>query len=440
MNETLRAQAGLPARSAAVEALRLVLDRRKPLEEALESPGIKRQLSLLDERDRSYAMALVLTALRRLGQIDAALSELIAKPLPERAGPAAHVLRIAAAALVFLETPPHAAVNSAVEIAGQDGKARHFRGLINAALRRLADRAAAIRTSDPAPKLMPLWLANRWREANGEERAAEIIRAHTQEPPLDLTLKPGMNAEAWAARLGGHILPTGTLRLERAGKISELPGFADGAWWVQDAAAALPARLLGDVRGLRVLDLCAAPGGKTAWLSAAGAEVTAVDKSKERLARLEENLTRLQLEAKVIEADARDFATDAPFDAILLDAPCTSTGTIRRHPDIAWIKEADDIRALSLLQAELLEHAFSILKPGGHLVYSVCSLEPEEGEAIAEEFLARNPSAARDPVEQGEIPGTEGFITPKGELRTTPADWPGIGGLDGFFAVRLRRT
>lgn len=431
--------AGLPARSVALGLLSFILDRRRPLEEALEAGAIRPRLDALEERDRGYALALTRTTLRRLGQIDVLLADLIAKPLPASAGPAMHILRLGAADLLFLETGAHAAVNSAVELASADKAAQHFRGLVNAVLRRLSERADAVRAADPATTLLPAWLTQGWVRAYGEVRTTEIIRAHTNEPALDLTLKPGLDAPEWAERLGAHVLPTGSLRLARHASIPEMPGFADGAWWIQDAAAALPARLLGDVRGLRVLDLCAAPGGKTATLAALGAKVTAVDKSPERLARLKDNLARLKLEAETVEADARDYTADTPFDAVLLDAPCTATGTIRRHPDLPWIKEADDIRALSQLQSELLERAFGLVAPGGRLVYSVCSLEPEEGEEVVERFLAQATSAGRAAIGRDEIPGADAFVTAAGDLRTTPAEWPEWGGLDGFFAARFIR-
>ena len=431
--------AGLPARSVALGLLSITLDRRRPFEDALEVNSIRPRLDALEERDRGYALALARTTLRRLGQIDALLAELIDKPLPARAGPAMHILRIGAADLLFLETSPHAAVNSAVELASADPAAQHFRGLVNAVLRRLSERTDAVRAADPTATLLPAWLTEGWARAYGEARTAAIIGAHITEPALDLTLKPGLDANAWAARLGARVLPSGTLRLGRHPRVPELAGFEEGAWWVQDAAAALPARLLGDVRGQRVLDLCAAPGGKTATLAALGGRVTAVDKSPERLARLKDNLARLRLEVEIVEADARDYTADTPFDAVLLDAPCTATGTIRRHPDLPWIKEPDDIRALSQLQSEIVERAFGFVAPGGRLVYSVCSLEPEEGEEVIERFLARTQDAARAPIGADEIPGAEPFVSAAGDLRTTPADWPEWGGIDGFFAARIVR-
>jgi 16S rRNA (cytosine967-C5)-methyltransferase len=250
-------------------------------------------------------------------------------------------------------------------------------------------------------------------------------------------------AESWSQRLRGRVLPTGTVRSTAQGQISLLPGFNEGAWWVQDAAAAIPARLLGDVGGKSVADLCAAPGGKTAQLAFAGARVTAVDRSANRLGRVRENLARLSLAAEMITADATEWA-GRPFEAVLVDAPCSSTGTIRRHPDVAWLKREADVAQLTGLQARLLNRAITLLKPGGTLVYCVCSLEPEEGEQQIEALLGREASLERLPIAPGEIAGTAEFINPAGDLRTLPCQWPDpeprMAGLDGFYAARLRRV
>ncbi|MFZ1989737.1 MAG: transcription antitermination factor NusB, partial [Alphaproteobacteria bacterium] len=394
------------SRGLALAILSRVLDRRRPLEEALTEPALAGGLNELDDRERRYALNLVRTSLRHLGQIDDLLAHFVDKPLPPRAGATPHILRIAAADLLFLKTEPYAAVNSAVQLAARDSKARHFRGLANAVLRRVASEGASMLSAQKVEEvLLPQWLADGWRRAYGEERAAEIIKAHLAEPPLDITLKPGLNAEEWAVRLEAQALPTGSVRRFRAGQVTALPGFEEGVWWVQDAAAALPARLFKNIRGQTIIDLCAAPGGKTAWLAASGAQVIAVDKDEARAERMAGNLGRLKLEAKIVIADARDYKPDAAADGVLLDAPCSSTGTIRRHPDLPWIKEPDDIRALMMLQAELLAAGFAMLKPGGTLVYSVCSLEPEEGEEAIERFLKSEPNAQRAPISADEIPG-----------------------------------
>jgi 16S rRNA (cytosine967-C5)-methyltransferase len=280
----------------------------------------------------------------------------------------------------------------------------------------------------------------RWTAHYGVETAHAIAAAQRQPPPLDVTLKD--HADEWAARMRGTVLQTGTVRTATQGLVSRLPGYDEGVWWVQDAAAALPARLLGDVRGLAVADLCAAPGGKTMQLAFAGANVTAVDRSGARLSRLKSNLARTGLTAEIVEADATHWQ-GGPFDAVLLDAPCLATGTIRRHPDIAWTKRASDLVSLADLQVRLLDQAVALTKPGGRLVYCVCSLEPEEGERQIAALLARNASVQRDPVAVSELAGAEEFIGPEGDLRTLPSHWPNadvrLAGLDGFYAARLRR-
>jgi 16S rRNA (cytosine967-C5)-methyltransferase len=287
----------------------------------------------------------------------------------------------------------------------------------------------------------PKWLLARWSKHYGADTARAIAQADGHEPALDLTVKSG--AETWAERLRGRVLPTGTVRTLAQGAISLLPGFREGAWWVQDAAASLPARLFGDVRGKAVADLCAAPGGKTAQLAFAGARVTAIDRSPARLGRLRENLTRLELHADIVAADALEWQS-GPFDAVLLDAPCSATGTIRRHPDIPWLKSEADIAALTSLQQRLLDRAVDLLKPGGTLVYCVCSLEPEESEAQIAALLARDPRVARAPDAAQEVAGHAEFLNPDGDLRTLPPQLPDPdprwGGLDGFYAARLTRT
>jgi 16S rRNA (cytosine967-C5)-methyltransferase len=293
---------------------------------------------------------------------------------------------------------------------------------------------------DPVTLDTPPWLLSRWTHAYGDETGRAIARACTQEPSLDITVKT--DAESWAARLRGRVLPTGTIRTVAHGAVTLLPGFAEGAWWVQDAAAAIPARLMGDINGKQVADLCAAPGGKTAQLALAGAHVTAVDRSAPRLMRLTDNLRRLNLAAETVTADVAEWPSE-PFDAVLLDAPCSSTGTIRRHPDISWRKSATDLSSLMATQARLLDRVADLVKPGGTVVYCVCSLEPEEGEQAIDAVLAREPRLRRRPIGADEMTGIESFITPAGDLRTLPCHWPDaeprMAGLDGFFVARLER-
>jgi 16S rRNA (cytosine967-C5)-methyltransferase len=349
-----------------------------------------------------------------------------------------HLLATGAAQILFLDVPDHAAVDSAVQLAQNDPKLHHAGGFINAVLRRVArEREAILAESDPWLDT-PTWLEERWVAQYGEPLAMKIAEAHRAMASVDLTVKE--NPAAWAERLGGVLLPTGSIRLVERTAIRELPGFGEGAWWVQDAAAALPARLLQAKPGERIADLCAAPGGKTAQLAATGAEVLAVDRSAKRLQRLEENLARLNLKAETRAIDAEKL--DAPpFDAILLDAPCSATGTIRRHPDVAWTKSEEDIRKLAGLQTRLLDKAASLLKPGGRLVYCTCSLEAEEGERQAEDFLARHPALNRKPVTPDEIGGWADCITPQGDVRTLPFHLASAehdrSGLDGFFVARF---
>jgi 16S rRNA (cytosine967-C5)-methyltransferase len=278
----------------------------------------------------------------------------------------------------------------------------------------------------------------RWTACYGGTTARAIAAANRAEPALDLTVKS--NPEHWAEKVGGRVLATRSVRVIATGAVSALPGFAEGGWWVQDAGAALPVRLLGEVRGRRVADLCAAPGGKTAQLALAGAHVTAVDRARARLQRLRDNLARLALKAEIIAADVEEWSAE-PFDAVLLDAPCSATGTIRRHPDVPWLKNAEDIVKLSALQRRLLDRALALTKPGGTLVYCTCSLEPDENEAIVADLLARAPNVRRTPIAAAEVFGCAEFISKAGDLRTLPCHFPDsdsrFAGIDGFYAARL---
>lgn len=411
---------GLPTRKAARDLLEATLEQRRPLEEALEA--LPRRL---DPRDRAAAHRIAAAVLRRLGSIDEVLGPYLRREPPP---PARHALRIGAAELLLLETPPHAAVATAVALAP-----RAFAGLVNAVLRKVAaEGAAALEGLDGARLDTPAWLWSAWHAAYGPAVRA-IAEAHRGPAPLDLTLVPGAEPPA-----GAEALPTGSWRMAAGTRVTDLPGFAEGHFWVQDAAAALPALLLGARPGERVADLCAAPGGKTAQLAATGAEVTAVERDPARAARLAENLARLRLAATIVQADAATWTPPAPFDAILLDAPCTATGTIRRHPDVAHTKRARDVRAAAEAQVRLLAAAARMLKPGGRLVFATCSLQPEEGEA----HLARATALglAHDPLTTADLPGLPEAITPEGCLRTRPDFWPARGGMDGFFAARFRRT
>ena len=411
-----------------------VLYRRRPLDEAL-APG-----GALDQRDRALMRMLVATSLRRLGSLRALLAQYLEQGLPPNVPLVEAALLVGATQLLFLSVPAHAAVDLSVQLVAETRVARRYSGLINAVLRRLAASGRDKLAATPVTVDTPAWLLNRWEKIYGAETARAIAAAHQIEPALDLSVKE--NAEQWAERLGGRVLPTGSLRLIADGPVTALSGYDEGAWWVQDAAAALPARLLGEVKGMKVADLCAAPGGKTAQLAAAGANVVAVDRSPSRLKRVAANLTRLGLSAQAVVADAGEWDA-GPFDAVLLDAPCSGTGTIRRHPDIPWVKRPEDIATLAALQARLLRRAAALVRPGGLLIYATCSLEPEEGIDQIEAFLAERLDFARVPVKPAEIGGETSLISIKEDLRTLPCHMPDsdkrMGGCDGFYAARLAR-
>jgi 16S rRNA (cytosine967-C5)-methyltransferase len=440
---------GLAARRIAADILDGVLRRKIALDEQLSGKGAHPGLPALADRDRALMRRLTATVLRRLGTLRHLLGGFLDKGFPPEAPRVETILLLGAAQILWLDVPDHAAVDLSVRLAQADRRAGRYAGLVNAVLRRVAQSRDAL-ANDNTVRDTPAWLLARWSKHYGRDTAQAIARANGHEPALDLTVKQDADkniAESWAERLRGRVLPTGTVRTIAHGAISLLPGFAEGAWWVQDAAAALPVRLLGDVRGLKVADLCAAPGGKTAQLAAAGALVTAVDRSPARVARLRENLARLELAAETVAADVLEWPPETsnvePFDAVLLDAPCSSTGTIRRHPDVPWLKGESDITVLTSLQQRLLDRAVALVKPGGTLVYCVCSLEPEEGEQQIAALLARNPAVARVPVTAAEVFGHAEFLSPQGDLRTLPQQLPDPdprwGGLDGFFAARLTR-
>jgi 16S rRNA (cytosine967-C5)-methyltransferase len=417
---------GLDARLAAASAFERIRRQRLDLGRAFAPPRG------LAASDRAFAYTILTTALRRRGQIEAVLAGLLEKELPARSGMTGSILTTAAAELLYLNVPPHAAINSAISLCREDRQARHFAGLANAVLRRLSREGAARLAATPETLNTPGWLFDRWRRQFGDETATAIAKAHLVEPPLDLTAPA--DAPATARHLGGELLWNGTVRLvHHKGLVEDLPGYPEGGWWVQDQAAAIPAMLFRGPPGA-ALDACAAPGGKTAQLVAAGNTVTAVDRSGARLVTLRENLSRLRMAATIIEADVLQFSPEQRFDKVLLDAPCTATGTIRRHPDIPWLRTGSDIEKLSRLQAQLLEHVAELVRPGGELVYCTCSLEREEGEDRITAFLESRGDYRRDPVTTEEVDGHRALLNAKGDLRTLPHH-----GLDGFFAARLVR-
>ena len=430
---------GLAARRIAADILDGVLRRRTALDELLSGKSAHPGLAGLAERDRALMRRLVATVLRRLGTLRHLVGGFLDKGFPSDAPRAETILLLGSAQILWLEVPDHAAVDLSVRLAQADRRAARYAGLVNAVLRKVT-QSAATKHVDGSTRDTPEWLLKRWKKAYGPETARAIATANGHEPALDLTVK--QDAESWAERLRGRVLPTGTVRTLAHGAISLLPGFSEGAWWVQDAAAALPVRLLGDIQGKSIAELCAAPGGKTAQLALAGAKVSAVDRSPARLNRMRENLARLSLTVETVTADALDWQ-GGPFDGVLLDAPCSATGTIRRHPDIPWLKNEADLPVLTSLQQRLIDRAVELTKPGGTFVYCVCSLEPEEGQNQIETLLARDSRVTRSPISAQEVFGHAEFITTEGDLRTLPQQLPDPdprwAGLDGFYAARLTR-
>ncbi|MBC7952381.1 MAG: methyltransferase domain-containing protein [Rhodospirillaceae bacterium] len=417
-------------RHVALDLVSEVLDRRRLLDEAFAAHP---HMASLEGRDRAFARLLAATTLRRQGQIDALVAKFVGKPPTKLIR---HVLRLGVAQLLFLETPPHAAIATSVDLT-RELALNGFAGLVNAVLRRVDTEGRVLLAAQDAVRLnIPVWLWNSWDSHYGPERAAAIAAACLTEASLDITVAG--DPAAWAERLEAQLLPTGSLR--RSGcDITALPGFEDGAWWVQDAAAALPARLLGDIQGKRVADLCAAPGGKTLQLAAAGAQVTAIDLSEKRLRRVHENLARAKLSAEIIAADVAAWQPETLFDGVLLDAPCSATGTLRRHPDGLWLKSAAEVTKLAGVQARLLRAAAAMVRPGGTLLYCVCSLQAEEGAPQIDALLAEGAPFRRKPITPSEIGGLAEAITPDGDLRTLPYHMGELGGMDAFFAARLER-
>jgi len=407
-----------PTRLAAFDLLSAVLDRRRSLDDALDA------LPAMEARDKAAGHRLAAAVLRRAGTLDAVLEPKLRKAPPD---PVRHILRMGAAALLLLDTPAHAAVATAVGLARARGLAP-FTGLVNAVLRKVAGEGKAALEGLDGPRLdTPPWLWTSWGRA-----ARAIAEAHQHEASLDLTIAAHADPPP-----GGTALPTGSWRYPPGTRVADLPGFAEGNFWVQDAAAALPARLLAVQPGERVADLCAAPGGKAAQLAETGAQVTAVERDTGRIARLRDNLGRLRLSADIVAADVTAWRPPVALDAVLLDAPCSATGTIRRHPEVLHLRRPRDIAAMAEQQDRLLEAACAMLRPGGRLVYAVCSLQAEEGPERIAAALTRLPVRG-EPFQADETLLPEALL-PQGWLRTTPALWPERGGMDGFFVARLVR-
>lgn len=434
---------GLEARQAATRLLSAVIDAHTPLDALTDGEHGHPQYLALDGRDRSLVRAMLVSALRFRRTIEKMVIGRLDRPLPANARSLSALLHIAAAQILFLDVPDSAAVDLAVTQAKADPRSARFSGLVNGVLRNIVRQkenalAHTLANTDEAPD----WMIERLRAAYGDQ-AKEILEAHRKESPVDFSVKS--DPALWAEKLGGYVLPNGSVRVDSLGmSVPELPGFAEGEWWVQDAAASLPGRLLGDVTGLSVADLCAAPGGKTAGLAVAGAKVTAVDQSGNRLKRLKGNLERLGLTAEIVESDILKWQPTKKFDAILLDAPCSSTGTVRRHPDVPWTKTPEDIAKLAGLQRRLLERCFELVRPGGKVVFANCSLDPQEGEELVRSLLKDRPDIKLDAIAPAELPGSAHFIAPEGWLRTTPALYEvnseQLSEVDGFFAARFHQV
>jgi len=417
---------GLPARAAALQLLTTALSRRAGLEEGLYLPG----MTALEPRDRAFARALVMATLRWLKPIDTVLQSRLKKTPPDAI---VHVLRLGAVQLLVLKTPAHAAVGATVDLAAAQSGGHVFKGLVNAVLRGLIREPPELEAPSP-----PDWLRARWQVAYGADAVDAMAAMIGEEPATDLTLKSDADAADMAGSLEAEALSGGSLRVGLKGEVSAWPGFAEGRWWIQDASAAIPARLMAMQPGETALDLCAAPGGKTLQLAAAGAGVTALDRSAGRMKRISENLARAGLEAEVVVGDAADWRDSRTFDAVLLDAPCSATGTYRRHPDVLWVASPQDIPRLASVQTRLLASVARRVKPGGRLVYCVCSLEMEEGEGQVATFLSRTPDFALDPIAPGEGGAPQASLRTDGTLRILPHHR--AGGTDGFYIARMRRA
>ncbi|WP_295735366.1 RsmB/NOP family class I SAM-dependent RNA methyltransferase [uncultured Bartonella sp.] len=432
---------GLPARLAAARLLSAVIDKKTSLDGLIDNEHGHPQYLALEMRDRMLVRAILGAALRHRADIERIFKCYLDRPLPQNALSLRHLLHVAAAQVLYLDVPDHAAIDLAVTAAKSDPRNQRFSGLVNAILRKLARTADEERAQSATTENIPAWFSQVLVENYGREKAAKILAAQANEPPIDISVKS--NPEMWAEKLGGHVLFNGTVRLEHVeGAVSDLEGYQQGEWWVQDAAASLPARLLGNIKDKTVADLCAAPGGKTAELAIQGANVTAIDLSANRLKRLQHNMERLNLKVATWAGNLKDFKPEELFDAVLLDAPCSSTGTIRRHPDILWTKDVSDVEKLAKLQLELLIASISLVKIGGLIVFANCSIFRQEGEELVNNVLSSRNDIKLVPIRDEEVGGRKELLS-NGVLRTTPADLEGktalLSGMDGFFAARFQR-
>lgn len=427
---------GLLARIICLDLLSRILDQKQALDHVLD---LSSDFAALDQRDRAFVRMLLSTSLRRLGQIDDLIHRAQERPENLKTPMIRNILRLGVAQLFFMDVPDHASIDTSVRLAEHMGAERQ-KNFINAILRTLTRKGLEwVKSQDQSRLNTPEWLLRIWIEDYGLGKTAEITTAHLKEAPLDITLADPSKAHDWAARLDAAILPTGTLRRMTGGNVRDLDGFDQGTWWVQDAAAALPVKLMGNIQGKVIADLCAAPGGKTLQLATAGAKVFAIDRSAKRLKRLEENITRINLKenVEIIVSDAAQWHPRENIDMILLDAPCSATGTIRRHPDTPYLKTPKDIESLVGVQSKLLDHAASLLPIGGILMYCTCSLQKDEGENQIDSFLSRNTTMSRKPVTREEIYSLHALLTEQGDVRVLPCHLSSEGGMDGFFISRL---
>ena len=423
---------GFAPRLAASNLLKGVIEEGRLLSDLIQSSS--GPLASLPPQGKARAQSLASNTLRHLGRIDTVLDQFLQKEPPIYAR---NALRLAACEMLVDGIAPHAAVDAAVRLVKNNRQTQHLSGLANAVARRVAEHGPEMWPDlDPTP--LPAHLAKPFAKTYGRKAVAAFEVAHEAAAPLDISLHPSVDVEALGEALDAELLPTGSLRLKDWGQVSAMPGFDEGAWWVQDAAAAIPAKLLGDLTGKSVLDLCAAPGGKTMQLAAAGGDVTALDLSPARMERVRENLARVELKAKVVVSDVLDYAPSKQFDAILLDAPCSATGTIRRHPDLPYAKKEMALNTLLNLQKDMLAEASKWLKPMGEIIYCTCSLFPEEGEAQVEAFMATHPDFEQlEATAEGLEPA---WLDANGGLRLRPDYWADRGGMDGFFIAKIRRT
>ncbi|MCF6291970.1 MAG: hypothetical protein L3J04_01105 [Robiginitomaculum sp.] len=420
-------------RGCAVRALEWVFARHKSLDVFLEKD---QRFGALPTRDKALSRAIIGSSLRQLGQIDAIIDTFLSRPMPRQAVTARQILRAGAAELLFLRSASHGVVNSFVQMAGNMRGSRPYKGMINALLRRIDREGDELLQTLPLELNIPAWLAGNWNTVYGPEAAKQAATALKDPPHLDLTILD--DVEKWAKDLGGVRIGEQTLRLANKGRIEDIQGYQDGKWIVQDLAASIPVQILNPQPGEEIADFCAAPGGKTVQVAAAGAKVTAVDNQQARLGRLSQNLTRTGQQAEIICADARSWKPDRLFDAILLDAPCSATGIFRHHPDVLYTRREKDVASFTERQISLAINASKLLKSGGRLIYCVCSAQSVEAEGVIAEILDKT-DLQLDPIVT-DIPDFAKPFQKDGMIRIPPGALPREGGLDAFFVARLRKV